>query len=744
MPDPEENGRHRRQSGESSIFNLQSSPPLTLPARRRVRRARQAPATALALFVALAALYIVTSGGHTYSYDEETMFGLTQSLVERGSVVVPTCAGCPVIRSTPAPDGRNYSRYGPLQSLVAVPLYVAGRAAAGAPAASAARWFTTRFAVDLLNAVVTAGIATLLYGLARGLGYGARPALATALLYGLGTQAWPHAKTFFSEPLTALLILGAVACWWRLDETADGRRQTAVGRRESGGRAVGQSGVLTRHSSFVIRHSSFVAGVGLCCGLAMATKVGAAIVLPVLGLAVVVSLARAWRGGVLAPCEALTAGLAGAVALAVPVALVGWYNYARFGSPFETGYGATEAGAIQSGNFLGGLAGLLVSPGKSIVLFSPVVLLALPCWFLFARKHRAFALVAGGLIAVHLAFYARVPYWHGDVAWGPRYLDFVLPLLVLPLAAGFAWLGRQSRGRRRVIGGLAALVVVAAVGVQLLGVLVNFDTVHNRVTTGSRYWTAANAPPYVAARLLGERVGAWAGVRFPRADAVVPGAGFDVLNEDDPLWPRFLPAEAVLRVHAGGAGTVAGALLYEDARARRDPPLRLTILVNGRPAADARETPAPESGDPYAYRLAFTIRPAGAGGDDFTITIRNDSYAQLGPTRLLAFAATRDGAPLPALRRPQLLPFPPDSAARWSWFLTDRNQHLVDLWPWYVGILHLPARLARLFAAGAAVAAAGLALGLAGLLMSWRQRDEFTAEIAEIAETKEVRMTNDE
>ncbi|HET8626360.1 MAG TPA: hypothetical protein VFL91_03020 [Thermomicrobiales bacterium] len=688
------------------------------------------PAAALALFVALAALYVLTSGGHTYSYDEETMFGLTQSLAEHDSAAVPTCAGCTVIHSTPAPDGRNYSRYGPLQSLVAVPLYVAGKVVTrGEPADSVARWFTTRFTVDLLNAFVTAAIATLLYGLARGLGYGARPALATALLYGLGTQAWPHAKTFFSEPLTALLILGAVACWWRLDQAADGRRQTADWSRESGSRAVGQPGsspltpLVTRHSSLVT-----TVGVGLCCGLAIATKVGAAIVLPVLGLAVAVSLARAWREGVLAPREALLAGLAGAVALAMPVALVGWYNFARFGSPFETGYGATEAGAIQSGTFLGGLAGLLVSPGKSIFLFSPVVLLALPCWALFARRHRGLALVAGGLVLTHLAFYARVPYWHGDVAWGPRYLDFALPLLVLPLAAGFAWLGRQSRGRRRVLGGVAALVVVAAVAVQLLGVLVNFDTVYNRVATGSRYWTATNAPPYVAARLLGERVGAWAGVRYPRADGVIPGAGFDALNEDDPLWPRFLPAEAALRVHAGGAGPVAGALLYEDARERRDPPLRLTILVDGRPAADARETPAPESGDPHAYRLAFTIRPADAGGRDFTVTIRNDSYAQLGPTRLLAFAATQDGAALPVHRRPLLLPFPPGDAARWSWFLTDRNQHLVDLWPWYAGILHLPARLTRLLAAGAALAAAALALGLAGLFASWRRPCGFTAE----------------
>ncbi|MGN6361629.1 MAG: hypothetical protein ACTHNK_14685, partial [Thermomicrobiales bacterium] len=83
-------------------------------ARRRAARWQLPPA--LALFLLLAALYVLTSGGHTYSYDEETIFGLTESLVERGSIVVPTCAGCTIIHSEPAPGGRNYSRYGPLQS----------------------------------------------------------------------------------------------------------------------------------------------------------------------------------------------------------------------------------------------------------------------------------------------------------------------------------------------------------------------------------------------------------------------------------------------------------------------------------------------------------------------------------------------------------------------------------------------------------------------------------------------------
>ena len=43
--------------------------------------------------------------------------------------------------------------------------------------------------------------------------------------------------------------------------------------------------------------------------------------------------------------------MSGAVAPAVPVALFGPFNWARFASPFETGYGGAEMGAIQRGDF---------------------------------------------------------------------------------------------------------------------------------------------------------------------------------------------------------------------------------------------------------------------------------------------------------------------------------------------------------------------------------------------------------
>src|SRR5262249_50709034 len=158
-------------------------------------------------------------------------------------------------------------------SLVAIPAYVVGRAVAGEN--DAARWFGTRFAATLVDALVTAACGALLYGLVRQLGYGQGIALATGLIYGLAAQAWARADKFFADPLTTFFILGAVYCWWRLDQP-DEQPDAAIAVR---------------------RAAWWSAGIGLCCGLAIGTKFGAGIIVPILGLAGAASLWRRWRGG---------------------------------------------------------------------------------------------------------------------------------------------------------------------------------------------------------------------------------------------------------------------------------------------------------------------------------------------------------------------------------------------------------------------------------------------------------------
>ncbi len=188
--------------------------------------------------------------------------------------------------------------------------------------------------------------------------------------------------------------------------------------------------------------------------------------------------ARAWR----APILGLAAALAGH----------GIYNLARFGTPFETGYGAQATASAYTTPLWVGLFGLLLSSGKGVLWFAPALWLALPRWLSGAlpfaelppsrdpdvRVARGWRRAAAamtpvqrvrfGALAASLAallLYGRFQHWAGDGSFGPRYLIPVLPLAFLVAALV---LERGSRAVRRwawTLGVLGTLVQIGGVGV---------------------------------------------------------------------------------------------------------------------------------------------------------------------------------------------------------------------------------------------------------------------------------------
>lgn len=131
------------------------------------------------------------------------------------------------------------------------------------------------------------------------------------------------------------------------------------------------------------------------------------------------------------------------------------WNVLRWGAPLDTGYGETMG---QFGNPpLIGLYGLLFSAGKSIFLFSPPLVLAAVATRGFWRAHKDAAIAVLCLVVGPTLLAASFLSWAGDYAWGPRYLVFATPLLVLPLATV-----ELPRLATRIVVGLG-------VAVQLLG-----------------------------------------------------------------------------------------------------------------------------------------------------------------------------------------------------------------------------------------------------------------------------------
>ena len=172
---------------------------------------------------------------------------------------------------------------------------------------------------------------------------------------------------------------------------------------------------------------------------------------------------RAW----LAPLAGIAAALAGH----------GLYNWMRFGSVLETGCGAQASASAFSTPLLVGASGLLLSSGKGVAWFAPMVWLA-PAGIaamVRSRQHSEAARRgddarrAGWAIVVAWAaalyFYGRFQHWGGDGSWGPRYLVPLLPLA--GIAVGFA-LDGASRARKRLawaIGALGLFVTLGGVGI---------------------------------------------------------------------------------------------------------------------------------------------------------------------------------------------------------------------------------------------------------------------------------------
>jgi hypothetical protein len=105
---------------------------------------------------------------------------------------------------------------------------------------------------------------------------------------------------------------------------------------------------------------------------------------------------------------------------------------------------------------------LLFSPGKSLFLYAPALVLALLGFPTFWRSHRWTVLAMLATIAPVILLYCCYPAWPGDWAWGPRYAVFAVPVLLLPAISFFPAARRFGRW-------LAVGLLAVGLCVQLLG-----------------------------------------------------------------------------------------------------------------------------------------------------------------------------------------------------------------------------------------------------------------------------------
>ncbi len=368
----------------------------------------------LSLFLFFTCFYLLFAQGSIQSADGKIMYRLSESMAERFSFNIAE-----LHQSAP-----EYSKYGLGMSALALPLYFIGKAVGGALGIESS-WATTFF-VSLFNAFTTPGVCVFIYlfGLRR-LGFSRRTAFTLSFGFGLSTIARAYSEEFMSEPATAFFLIGSA---YFASQTNSDKRSSAL----------------------------WIAGSFMA--VALTCRIASLMALP--GFFVyILWTARASMTRRFGDCFRFF------VPILAAALLIGLYNEARFGSFLETGY---EHGLTP--DLWVGLAGLLFSPGKSVFLYNPILIVAclgVPALF---RKRSQLAFLLGWTLLSHLMLFSFWHSWYGGLSWGPRLLLCVIPFAVLP--AGY--LLEMGRARRRWVLACIALGIL----IQVPASLVNMSRYH--------------------------------------------------------------------------------------------------------------------------------------------------------------------------------------------------------------------------------------------------------------------------
>ena len=410
----------------------------------------------IALWLVCAVIYLCFAPGRILYPDDEIVFQTTRSLWEKGDLSIegiPKRTGENEGRPDGTfgwaygPDGKRYGFFGHAQSVVALPLYAVGRAAiTSAPPAwrhvirsdhyfmhrrsPQADW--PRLTTSLTNCFITAFAVLLLVEWLRALGHRDRIAVLVGLVYAFGTTAWAYSGTFLSEPLSSAMLLAAawgIARFHRI-------------RTESPGDPIARRWLWMA---------------GLVAGMSVHAHVLNLLAVPPLLAYALVPVHRdgTWQQERSAWMGAVVLGSLGPL-------LLGLTQYMRFGDPWQTGrydhYGYFV-------NPLPGAIGQLVGPGRSILWYSPALLVAAVGWRRTLSRHRDAALMVLAVFVIRWLFTATRSDWWGGWGIGPRYLVPMLPLLLLPLATVFEDLATASRNKKLAVG--VTLIVCVAVQLHL-------------------------------------------------------------------------------------------------------------------------------------------------------------------------------------------------------------------------------------------------------------------------------------
>ncbi|HZD66359.1 MAG TPA: glycosyltransferase family 39 protein [Acidimicrobiales bacterium] len=406
----------------------------------------------LLLFLLVAAIYVLTTSGEIQTIDIGETLDVAQNMVRHGSFAIPQI---PVVSGGGAVagvGGQHFAPHGIGMSLLFAPIVLLLDAIYGVPHSS-----LVLFSISFVDPLLAAVGVVVLYLLARDLDVGEGPAIGVGLLFAFASTQWAYAHVAFDAIPSETFLLIAIWCLYRFS-------------------------IVTERRSWWLLCS------GAALGFSVLIRAQVALAVP---FALCFLVVRSWpaikRKDFI---RAATWFLSWGLPLLGSAAVVGWFDLVRFGSILNNGHNSDPNTAL---NFplLSGLHGLLASPGKSIFLFAPAVVLGVIGTVAFFRKRRLFAVVVVGIVIVNLLLNAKLHNWPGDEAWGPRFLVPFVGLAVLPAAFLLVrWNRMRWLWRSAII-----LVGLVGVGVQLLANAFNYLAIERSWggITPAYYWSLSHS-----------------------------------------------------------------------------------------------------------------------------------------------------------------------------------------------------------------------------------------------------------
>jgi hypothetical protein len=274
----------------------------------------------------------------------------------------------------------------------------------------------------LTASALTAGAVSLVFVSLTGF-TSRRAAWLTTIALGLGTNYWPVvSRTIGAHETVAFGLAVALWSWWR-------PAPPSVVRATCGAFGLALAGAARPQIAPLV--IAFLAAVAARHGVR----------------------ALVW------PC-AIVAAVAGAEITR---------NVAWFGHPLgatahlESLHPAVHAvPGVMAEHPLENAAGLLFSPSRGILLFSPIV--AFAAAGAFRRRQEPGVVWLGAGVVIQFCAYAAYSVWWAGHSFGPRYLTDVLVPLAPLLASGVAWVTAGPIGKWLFAAALAWSMTVAALG----------------------------------------------------------------------------------------------------------------------------------------------------------------------------------------------------------------------------------------------------------------------------------------